>query len=111
VFVKIEEIIKMVGTTLKIRGDENAFENFKQVQLKKLTVPSQEATLHMASPLPNEGYQQGGGRLCTQDSGKWRGAWVVSTCVLGSATPTTKAHTSCMQSSTHDTEGAAAQSP
>nr|XP_016944282.1 G2/mitotic-specific cyclin-B-like [Drosophila suzukii] len=39
----------MVGTTLKIRGDENAFENFKQVQLKKLTVPSQEATTKRAA--------------------------------------------------------------
>ncbi|KAI8037532.1 G2/mitotic-specific cyclin-B [Drosophila gunungcola] len=39
----------MVGTTLKMRGDENASENFKQVQLKKLTVPSQEATTKRAA--------------------------------------------------------------
>ncbi|XP_017079196.1 G2/mitotic-specific cyclin-B [Drosophila eugracilis] len=39
----------MVGTTLKLRGDENASENFKQVQLKKLTVPSQEATTKRAA--------------------------------------------------------------
>ncbi|XP_016976555.1 G2/mitotic-specific cyclin-B [Drosophila rhopaloa] len=39
----------MVGTTLKMRGDENSSENFKQVQLKKLTVPSQEATTKRAA--------------------------------------------------------------
>nr|CAA39148.1 cyclin B [Drosophila melanogaster] len=39
----------MVGTTLKMRGDENASENFKQVQLKKLTVPSMEATTKRAA--------------------------------------------------------------
>ncbi|KAH8348126.1 hypothetical protein KR084_004484 [Drosophila pseudotakahashii] len=39
----------MVGTTLKMRGDENASENFKQVQLKKLTVPSQEVTTKRAA--------------------------------------------------------------
>ncbi|XP_041566269.1 G2/mitotic-specific cyclin-B-like isoform X2 [Drosophila elegans] len=39
----------MVGTTLKMRDDENAWKNFKQVQLKKLTKPSQEATTKCAA--------------------------------------------------------------
>ncbi|EDV37611.1 uncharacterized protein Dana_GF11326 [Drosophila ananassae] len=39
----------MVGTTLKMRGDENASENFNQVQMKKLTVPSQEVTTKRAA--------------------------------------------------------------
>ncbi|KAI8035496.1 G2/mitotic-specific cyclin-B-like [Drosophila gunungcola] len=39
----------MVSTTLKVRGDENASENFQQVQLKKLTGPSQEATTKRAA--------------------------------------------------------------
>ncbi|XP_033251712.1 G2/mitotic-specific cyclin-B isoform X2 [Drosophila miranda] len=38
----------MVGT-LKMRGDENASENINQVQLKKLTVPSNEATTKRAA--------------------------------------------------------------
>ncbi|XP_017008412.2 G2/mitotic-specific cyclin-B-like [Drosophila takahashii] len=39
----------MVGTTLKLRGDENASENFRQVQLKKLTEPLQEVTTKRAA--------------------------------------------------------------
>ncbi|XP_022227612.2 G2/mitotic-specific cyclin-B isoform X2 [Drosophila obscura] len=39
----------MVGTTLKMRGDENALENINQVQLKKLTVPTNEATTKRAA--------------------------------------------------------------
>ncbi|XP_017024830.1 G2/mitotic-specific cyclin-B [Drosophila kikkawai] len=39
----------MVGTTLKMRGDENASENLNQVQLKKLTAPSQEVNTKRAA--------------------------------------------------------------
>ncbi|XP_034651883.1 G2/mitotic-specific cyclin-B isoform X1 [Drosophila subobscura] len=39
----------MVGTTLKMRGDENAMENMNQVQLKKLTVPTNEVTTKRAA--------------------------------------------------------------
>ncbi|KAH8284765.1 hypothetical protein KR054_000817 [Drosophila jambulina] len=39
----------MVGTTLKMRGDENASENINQVQIKKLTAPSQEVNTKRAA--------------------------------------------------------------
>ncbi|KAH8253991.1 hypothetical protein KR032_007929 [Drosophila birchii] len=39
----------MVGTTLKMRADENASENLNQVQMKKLTAPSQEVNTKRAA--------------------------------------------------------------
>ncbi|XP_020799659.1 G2/mitotic-specific cyclin-B [Drosophila serrata] len=53
----------MVGTTLKMRGDENASENLNQVQLKKLTAPSQEVNTKRAAlgDLQNRGLNRANG--------------------------------------------------